>query len=48
MNRKIDRKKIEEKITKIKTIIPNSSWRTTFIVGFPTETEESFQVNCLD
>jgi len=43
MNRKIDRKKVEKKIAKIKSIIPNSSWRTTFIVGFPTETEESFQ-----
>jgi len=43
MNRKIDRNKIEKKINEIKNIIPNSSWRTTFIVGFPTETEESFQ-----
>jgi len=43
MNRKIDRKKIEKKIYEITKHIPNAAWRTTFIVGFPTETEESFQ-----
>ena len=43
MNRKIDRKKIEKKIKEIETILPNAAWRTTFIVGFPNETEEAFK-----
>jgi len=42
MNRKIDRRQIENKIKEIKTILPNAAWRTTFIVGFPNETEEAF------
>jgi len=43
MNRKIDRKRIEKKINEITTFLPNAAWRTTFIVGFPNETEEAFQ-----
>ncbi len=42
MNRKIDRKTIEKKINEIKKFLPNAAWRTTFIVGFPNETEEAF------
>tara|TARA_B100000686_G_C16652213_1_gene896200 strand:+ start:126 stop:980 length:855 start_codon:yes stop_codon:yes gene_type:complete len=43
MNRKINRKQIENKIDEIKKYLPDASWRTTFIVGFPTETEKTFQ-----
>ena len=42
MNRKIDRKTIEKKIKEIKKVLPNAAWRTTFIVGFPNETENAF------
>ena len=43
MNRKIDRRQIESKMQEIRTHLPNLAWRTTFMVGFPTETEESFK-----
>lgn len=43
MNRKIDRAQIENKIQEIQKHIPDLAWRTTFIVGFPTETEDHFQ-----
>ena len=37
MNRKIDRAQIENKIWEIQKHLPDLAWRTTFIVGFPTE-----------
>ena len=43
MNRKIDRNKIEKKINEITKFLPNAAWRTTFIVGFPNESEEAFK-----
>ena len=43
MNRKIDRAQIENKIQEIQKHLPDLAWRTTFIVGFPTETEDHFQ-----
>ena len=43
MNRKIDRTQIENKILDVQKYLPDLAWRTTFIVGFPTETEEHFQ-----
>ena len=43
MNRKIDRAQIENKMQEIKSYLPDAAWRTTFIVGFPTETEENFE-----
>lgn len=43
MNRKINRRQIENKMDEIKTSLPDAAWRTTFIVGFPTETEENFE-----
>ena len=43
MNRKINRRQIENKMDEIKSYIPEAAWRTTFIVGFPTETEENFE-----
>ena len=43
MNRKINRRQIENKMQEIKSYLPDAAWRTTFIVGFPTETEENFE-----
>ena len=43
MNRKITRLQIEQKMQEVKRILPEVAWRTTFIVGFPTETEEAFE-----
>ncbi len=43
MNRKITKKEIYAKIAQIKKQIPDMALRTTFIVGFPTETEENFE-----
>jgi len=43
MNRKIDRAEIENKILNIQKYLPDVACRTTFIVGFPTETEDHFQ-----
>lgn len=42
MNRKITRQQIEEKMTMVESFLPDVAWRTTFIVGFPTETEAAF------
>jgi ribosomal protein S12 methylthiotransferase len=42
MNRKTDKKSIEGLIKKIRKEIKNPVIRTTFIVGFPGETEEDF------
>lgn len=42
MNRKSDSKSIKNTITKIRKEIPDVILRTTFIVGFPGETEEDF------
>lgn len=42
MNRKSDSTSIENLIEKIRKEIPNVILRTTFIVGFPGETEEDF------
>jgi len=42
MNRKTNRKRTEELIEKLRTEIPGLSLRTTFIVGFPGETDEEF------
>lgn len=43
MNRKIDRKGIFSVIEKIRLKIPGISLRTTFIVGFPGETDRNFR-----
>ena len=42
MNRKSNSESIEKTINKIREEIPNVVLRTTFIVGFPGETEEDF------
>lgn len=43
MNRKGDKQSIEALITKIRNKIPNITLRTTFITGFPGETEAQFE-----
>ena len=43
MNRKITRKEIEGTMEKVRRTLPEIAWRSTFIVGFPTETEEDFE-----
>jgi len=42
MKRQTDRERIEQLIEKIRVSNPNFTIRTTFIVGFPGETEEQF------
>lgn len=42
MNRKIDRKGIESLIRRLRGMIPDMVLRTTFIVGFPGETDRDF------
>ncbi|AOR23293.1 30S ribosomal protein S12 methylthiotransferase RimO [Clostridium taeniosporum] len=43
MGRKTSKKDITDKIEKLRKSIPDIIIRTTFIVGFPQETEEDFQ-----
>ncbi|SHI70989.1 SSU ribosomal protein S12P methylthiotransferase [Dethiosulfatibacter aminovorans DSM 17477] len=43
MNRHTNRKSIEALLTSIRNRIPDAAIRTTFIVGFPGETEEQFE-----
>jgi len=42
MNRRVDHAAIRELLTRIRTRIPEMTLRTSFIVGFPGETEEQF------
>jgi ribosomal protein S12 methylthiotransferase len=46
MNRRGDETYIRNLIKKIKAEIPDSILRTTYIVGFPGETEEDFELLC--
>ena len=43
MNRRITEKKIREKLAALKEAVPDLSLRTTFITGFPGESEADFQ-----
>lgn len=43
MNRRTDKNKILEVIHKLKTQIPNIAIRTTFILGFPGESQQQFE-----
>jgi ribosomal protein S12 methylthiotransferase len=43
MQRKVRRAEIDELIGKLRTAIPNLTMRTTFIVGFPGETDAEFE-----
>lgn len=44
MGRKVSRSRIEELIAKLRREIPGIALRTTFIVGYPGETEEDFDI----
>jgi len=46
MRRGVTSKKIKELINEFKKIIPDIVLRTTFIVGYPNETEEDFNLLC--
>lgn len=43
MNRKTDRRAIETLITRLRSAIPDIAIRSTFLLGFPGETDEDFQ-----
>ncbi|MFC2135569.1 30S ribosomal protein S12 methylthiotransferase RimO [Bacteroidota bacterium] len=46
MRRGITARRTKELINKLKTNIPNLTLRTTFILGYPNETEKEFQELC--
>jgi ribosomal protein S12 methylthiotransferase len=46
MSRRVDRKETEELIARLRSAVPGLAMRTTFIVGFPGETEEQFEELC--
>lgn len=46
MNRKIDSCEIRRKIQKLRKTCPKIAIRTTFLVGYPGETEEEFEKLC--
>lgn len=46
MHREGDRNYIERLVDKVRTVIPDVALRTSFIVGFPGETEDDFQELC--
>lgn len=43
MNRKTSKEQLKEKVAMIRSMIPDATIRTTFIVGFPGETEEDVE-----
>lgn len=43
MNRKTDRRSIESLITRLRSAMPDIAIRSTFLLGFPGETDEDFQ-----
>lgn len=43
MNRKTDRRAIETLITRLRSAMPDIAIRSTFLLGFPGETDEDFQ-----
>ena len=46
MNRKGSKADLEKTLTRIREIVPNITLRTTFIAGFPGETEEQYEELC--
>lgn len=46
MQRRVNRAKTEELVGKLREKIPNLVLRTTFVVGFPGETDEQFEELC--
>lgn len=47
MNRGYDREHVDRMVSRINEKLPNAVWRTTFIVGFPGETERDFEELCV-
>lgn len=43
MNRRLNRESIEQLLAKIRAYLPDAALRTTFMVGFPGETEADFE-----
>jgi ribosomal protein S12 methylthiotransferase len=43
MSRRVNQEQIEEQVTRMRELIPNLVLRTTFITGFPGETDEQFE-----
>ncbi len=46
MARRVDRRQTEELLSRLRKAVPNLAMRTTFIVGFPGETEPEFEELC--
>jgi ribosomal protein S12 methylthiotransferase len=46
MQRRVDRAKTEDLIARWRTAVPGLTFRTTFIVGFPGETDAEFEELC--
>jgi ribosomal protein S12 methylthiotransferase len=46
MQRRVSRAETEELLSRLRRAIPNLALRTTFIVGFPGETETAFEELC--
>ncbi|MGB5105443.1 MAG: 30S ribosomal protein S12 methylthiotransferase RimO [Candidatus Zixiibacteriota bacterium] len=46
MNRGYDRDQVYDMIERMRAKLPNAVWRTTFIVGFPGESEKDFDELC--
>ncbi len=46
MNRTGNHRSLTDLISHIREVLPDCSVRTTFITGFPTETEEDFEILC--
>jgi ribosomal protein S12 methylthiotransferase len=46
MQRRVDRAKTEDMIQRWRAAVPNLTFRTTFIVGFPGETDAEFEELC--
>jgi len=43
MGRKVTRRQVEELLQKLREVIPGVTVRTTFLVGFPGETDDAFE-----
>ncbi len=48
MNRKLTKKKLFTVVKKLRSLIPEIVFRTSVIVGFPSETQEEFEELCRD
>ncbi len=46
MNRGITRTEVESSVARVRRLLPGAALRTTFIVGFPSETDKEFKELC--